>query len=471
MRSHASADELKRAPLGVRLHLHAMSTRAARALILLSLAACKGAQHPHAPAAGSATIDVGRSGFSLRGATADGTHTYVALGAAASSEAPTSTIEARTGTHVDWTTKVTGDAGVLAAAGDLVAVAVAGRGEHVGASEPYPQSIDHKELVVRGDPGVVLTTLDRATGNARFRVPVDGSEWSLVTSIATLGNDFIVGGSFAGSLRVANRVVTSAGGSDGFIARIRNDGQVMWLERLGGAGADAVQGVATDGKDHIAIAGTFTAGADILGEPLKPYDDRLPYADAFVAELDGNGARRWSQSFGGKGDESMAGVAIDARGDVIAAGTAREIVYIGGAQLDTQGEGDGVVVRYRENGEPGPAILLGGFDFDGLRAIAAVDDRVVVGGFFSGEMKLGPRTLTANGTQDAFVAALDPKGGVLASWQIAGEGREEIVSLSAMKGGFVAGVAHTATAKVDDDETLPAPADPVTGAALLVRGL
>ncbi|HSD87431.1 MAG TPA: hypothetical protein VLB44_07945 [Kofleriaceae bacterium] len=459
---------MKRAPLGVRSYL--ISTRASSAaVLLLSLAACKGARHPRVPAAGSETIDLGRSGLSLRAATGDGTHTYVALGPATATETPTSMIEARTGTHVDWTSKVTGDASVLVAAGDLVAVAVAGRGEHVGSSAPYPKPLD-KELVVRGDPGAVLTALDRATGAVRFRVPVDGSEWSLVTSIATLGNDVVIAGSFAGSLRVANSVVTSAGGSDGFVARIRNDGQVMWLERMGGAGADAVQGVATNGQDRIAIAGTFTAGADILGEPLKPYDERLPYADAFVAELDGNGARRWSQTFGGKGDESIAGVAIDARGDVIAAGSAREIVYIGGIQLDTQGEGDGVVVRYHEKGELGPAILLGGFDFDGLRAIAAVDDRVVVGGFFSGQMKLGERTLTAGGGDDAYIAELDPNGTVVTSWQITGEGREEIASLSAIRGGFIAGVAHTATAKIDD-ETLPSPSDPVTGAALIIRGL
>ena len=57
-------------------------------------------------------------------------------------------------------------------------------------------------------------------------------------------------------------------------------------------------------------------------------------------------------------------------------------------------------------------MLVGGLDFDGLRAIAAVGDKVVAGGFFSGSIKLGERTLTAGGGDDSFVAAFDSNGTV-----------------------------------------------------------
>ena len=108
-------------------------------------------------------------------------------------------------------------------------------------------------------------------------------------------------------------------------------------------------------------------------------------------------------------------------------------------------------------------------DFDGLRAIAAIDDRIVVGGFFSGEINLAGRKLTAGG-DDAFVAALDGNGTVLTSWHIGGDGREDLVSLSPNAGGFLAGITHTAAAKIDDD-ALPSPADPMSGAAIVLRGL
>jgi hypothetical protein len=121
-------------------------------------------------------------------------------------------------------------------------------------------------------------------------------------------------------------------------------------------------------------------------------------------------------------------------------------------------------------GEQAGAILIGGPDFDGISAITAVGDRVVVGGFFSGSMRVGDRTLSAGGGDDAWLAALDASGSVVRSWQVGGEGREEITALAPVGGGFVAGVAHSARAAVDD-HALPAPADPAAGAALLVRGV
>ena len=104
----------------------------------------------------------------------------------------------------------------------------------------------------------------------------------------------------------------------------------IWLIRLGGPGADTVQGVAASG-DRIAIAGTFAAGADLLGQPLPAFDDRSVAADGFVAELDATGARRWAQTFGGKADEAVAGVAIDAAGRIAVAASVRDTVSVAGA--------------------------------------------------------------------------------------------------------------------------------------------
>lgn len=420
-------------------------------LVFGVLIACKGPEHPRAPAAGSETLEVGRPGFSLRSVTGDGARMFVAL-----SSTSESVIEARRGTAIGWKADGRGPVEGLALAGPMLVVAEQTTGDGV-----------------RGDPAVTVRALDADAGKPAWSVTIDSTEWSLVTGMAALGNDVLVGGSFAGTLRIADKVVSSAGGSDGFVARISASGQLVWLVRLGGGGADAVQGVAT-AENRIAVAGTFTAGADLLGEPLAAYDERLPYADAFVAELDDKGTRRWSKTFGGKGDESVAGVAIDARGNVVVAANGREVIYVGSQHLVTGGDSDGVVVWYDRHGEQGPAVLVGGFDFEGLRAITAIDDRVVVGGFFAGTLKLGDRSLTADGKtgggDDAFLLELDSRGHMHTSWHIGGEGREDIVSLTHVPGGFIAGVTHTGSAKLDD-ATLPAPADPLSGAAIVKRGL
>lgn len=368
-------------------------------------------------------------------------------------------VEARRGTTVVWRADLEGSAGPIsvggAAGAATVFVALGGTGSLAGAA-------------VRGEPASAIVALDTATGVVRWRRAIEPSEWSLIGGLAASPDGgIVIGGSFSGSLRADARVVSSAGRSDGFIAKLTGAGAVTWLVRVGGLGADAVQGVAVRDA-RIAIAGTVAPGAELHGAVLPAFDERTPYADGFVAELDASGARVWSATFGGKLDDSVAGVAIDASGRIAIAGNARDTVHVGGADLVAQGPSDGVVAWWTKEGVASHAVLLGGLDFDGLRAITSVGDRIVVGGFFSGSLRLGDRTLTAGGGDDAFLATLDDHGAVLDSTSIGGPGREEISALSAFPGGIIAGVGHTAAAELGGVH-VDAPKDPLSGAALVIR--
>jgi hypothetical protein len=355
---------------------------------------------------------------------------------------------------IAWRTELEGYSGPIATGAGRVFATAGGTG-HVAGFE------------LRGEPGAAVVALDAATGAVAWKLAVDATEWSVISSIAALPDGVLVGGSFAGTLRIAERVVSSGGRTDGFVARMTAGGAVAWLIRIGGPGADAVQAIAAVG-DRIAVAGTFAAGADLLGRPLQPFDERSLAADGFVAELDPGGAPRWVQSFGGKADEAVAGVAIDAAGRIAVAASIRDTVHVGGGDHVADGPGDGMVAWWSPGGGAGAVTLLGGADFDGLRAIAAAGEHVVVGGFFSGALRLGDRPLTAGGGDDAFLAELDASGRVVTSWPVSGDGREEVTSLAALPGGFIAGVSHTAAASVGNDR-LPAPRDPLAGIALVVR--
>jgi hypothetical protein len=439
----------------------------------LALAACpgKGAERPRVPSAASSTVEVGRPGSTLRGVASDGATSFAAFAARgvtpASSDGtttpPSSTIEARRGATVAWKAGSAGTAGVLAIAGPLLVAAVEGAGT-LAVAGPTAAALE-----LRGDPGAVIAAFDHATGAVRWRLPVDSTQWALVSSISPLGNDVLVAGSFGGTLRIGASVVSSAGGSDGYVARVTSAGKLAWLVRLGGAGADAVQGVAAT-DNRIAIAGTFSVGAELHGTTLPSIDEKIPFGDAFVAELDAAGARKWTATFGSRADDAVAGVAIDSSGRIAVAATVHDTVQVGSATLLAQGAGDGLVVWYGNGGELGATSVLGGSDFDGLRSIVAVGDRIVVGGFFSGAIDLGGHAMTAGGGDDAFLAALDASGTVVSAWHVGGPGREDISSMGSLPGGFIAGVVHTAAANVDT-ATLAAPADPASGAALAIRGL
>jgi hypothetical protein len=425
------------------------------------LAACPAPRGPRAASITAQTLEIGRAGAVLSGIAGDGATVFAALTsaqpAAAMTGQPTAktALEAiKTDTTRTWRTELDGSGGPLAVSGPRVMAALGGTGTVAG-------------LSLRGEPGAAIAALDAATGAVAWKLAIDATEWSVIASLAATSDGVIVGGSFAGTLRIGPRVVSSAGKADGFVARLTAAGDAAWLVRVGGPGADAVQGVAAAG-DRIAIAGTFAAGADLLGLALPAFDERSPRADGFVAELDASGARRWARTFGGKADEAIAGVAIDAHGRIAVAGSARDTVHVGGADLVANGTADGLVAWWSSGGQAGAAVLLGGADFDGLRAIVAAGDHILVAGFYSGSLRLGDRALTAGGGDDAFLAELDASGSVVQAWPASGDGREEITALAAIPGGFIAGLAHTAAATVGD-AALPAPRDPLSSAAIVVR--
>jgi hypothetical protein len=434
------------------------ATRALAFPIALAACASPAPRSPAASAIAPRTLEIGRPGGLLSGVAGDAHTVFAALTTTADLGHPATTaIEALRAETPTWRAELDGSGGPLVVSAHRVIAALGGSGSAAG-------------IALRGEPGAALAALDAATGTPAWQLAIDATEWSVITSLAAIPDGVIAAGSFAGTLRIGDRVVSSAGKADGFVARIATTGPtagVAWLIRLGGPGADAVQGVAAAG-DRIAIAGTFTAGADVLGQPLAAFDDRSPASDGFVAELDSGGALRWAQSFGGKLDDAVAGVAIDARGAVAVAASVRGTLRVGGADVVARGPADALVAWWTADGAPGTAIQLGGSDFDGLRAIAAIGDRVVVAGFYSGAIQLGDRALAAAGGDDAFIAALDATGRVTEAWPISGDGREEITTLAAIPGGFVAGVTHTAAAMLDG-AALPAPRDPMTGAAILVR--
>ena len=458
---------------------------------------------PPPPAVAALTLEIGRAGGSLRGVAGDEAAIYAAItspvaaesatsgsttpasatfgdsatppagaanaGGPEAARAPTSAnpaqpaertvIEARRGGAVApaWRAELEGGGGPLARTGALVVATLTGTGAAAG-------------LPLRGSPGAVAVGLDAATGAVRWRLALDSSEWAVISAAsAAPGGAVVLGGSFGGTLRAGAKVVSSGGRADGFVARVSAAGQIELLVRMGGPGADEVRGVAAAG-DRLAIAGTFSAGADLLGTALDAFDARSPAADGFVAVLDAQAGRpRWAATFGGKLDDAVAGVAIDGRGRVAVAATARDVMHVGGRDLRAQGAADALVAWWSADGAPGPALLLGGRGFDGAAAITAAGDRVVVGVFFAGALRAGDRELAAVGGDDALLVALDGAA-VVGAWPAGGPGREEIAALAAVPGGVVAGVAHTAGVRVDG-ASLAAPADPLAGAALVVRAV
>jgi hypothetical protein len=363
-----------------------------------------------------------------------------------------------------WAWSAPASGGPVAAAGTRVIAAVVPR---AGATTI---AIGDRALATRGAPGAALIGLDAATGAVAWTLPVGATEWSVVAAIdGAPDGDAIAVGSFAGTLRAGDRVVTSAGSSDGFALRVDAAGAVRWLVRMGGASADGLSAVAfaPGSPDRLAVAGSITGNADFRGTALAARDPDAATTDAVVAALDPTGLPRWGRVHGGEGQDAAAGVALLADGSVALAATVREVVHAGGDLHVVRGASDTLVVVHAADGAPRGSTLIGGQDYDGARGlVVAPGDELVAGGWFSGTLRTPTGDVLAGGGDDAYVAHLSRDARIHAFDIVSGDGREEVAALGASAAGVAVAIGYTAATTVAGT-ALPAPADPGGGAAVV----
>ncbi len=353
------------------------------------------------------------------------------------------------GGTVAWTRPLGAAVGALALAGELAVVAVGGR-------EGTVPGLDGG---LRGEPGAALVALAADDGTVRWTVGAGSTRWTVVSAISGAGDGFLVTGSFAGTLRVGDRTVTAAGGSDGFVAAIDRAGAVRWLRRMGGDGADAIAAAATLGGGRVAIAGTFSGTAELGDSELVGVAERTLAADGFVAVLEADGRPVWTRVYGGAREDTCAGVAVLAGGAIAVAGTVRGEVDVAGRRLEARGAADGLVAVFAADASVTSAWLIGGDDFDAITAIGGSGDRLAVAGWWTGTLASGER---ADGVDDVFVATADAAGAtVIHAVQSAGPASATALTVTAA--GWLVAV-HAAQPTATGGDQRPA------GAALWFRG-
>jgi hypothetical protein len=269
------------------------------------------------------------------------------------------------------------------------------------ALEPYAPGTDPE---VECFDGVCDGAGQCAEGRLLAAFAYEGSGAKTIADLAVLGDgSVVVVGSFSGSLELGP--LQSAGGSDGFVARIGADGAVLWARVLEGLGDDRLTAVAPS-ANGVVVCGAMGGDASFAGADLPGAGG----ADIFLAGLDAAGERRWQQVFGGTADESCDAVAVSADGGVHFVASFAGHLTIGDQSFDAGGDTDMVVGRLDDE-KSGAYVLATAFGGAGAarpRAVAvAAGGGIVVAGAFNTEIVLGDDTLVTGGTSDIFLAALD----------------------------------------------------------------
>ncbi|TCC10137.1 alpha/beta hydrolase-fold protein [Kribbella soli] len=217
-----------------------------------------------------------------------------------------------------------------------------------------------------------------------------------------------------------------AGGTDVALTKYRADGSREWTRSLGTAGTERAYGVAVDADGRVVVTG-YTNG-DLDGAHAGNATD-----DAFAAQYDADGNRRWLTQFGvpGVADRSYS-VAID--------GTA---VYVGGYTKGAlgganQGDKDVFVARLDADGKQVWLRQTGSAGEDKGMSVAVSGGAVYLAGMTAGELG------TSAGGIDGFLARYSPNGDPVWTKQVGTAASDEVWGVAPDPAGGVYLTGYTA---------------------------
>jgi hypothetical protein len=148
------------------------------------------------------------------------------------------------------------------------------------------------------------------------RIGGTGNDVAQSVAVDGAGNVYIAG-TFEASVDFGGGAVTSAGGTDVYLASYTPAGAYRWARAFGSSSADGVGGVGVDSAGNVYMAGTLKGGADYGGGALNWSGS----SDLFVVSYTGAGAPRWGKAYGDGGYQATTGASVDATGNVYLSGT------------------------------------------------------------------------------------------------------------------------------------------------------
>jgi hypothetical protein len=219
------------------------------------------------------------------------------------------------------------------------------------------------------------------------------------------GNVYLGGRIFDGDIDFGGGMLT---GPNMFVVKLDSTGAHVWSATYGNGTLNAID-VSSAG---IAIGAHTSSSVDFGGGTITS----AGAADAVVAVLDSSGGHVWSAGYGDAGsNQAVAAIAIDAAGNVTAAGGTQGTVDFGGGPLMAT-TADLFLARFGPTGSHVFSQVIAG-SYSGGSSVFSVDPKldvgtnVVIAGEMRGSIDFGGGSLASNGQADIYVAVYDPATG------------------------------------------------------------
>jgi hypothetical protein len=162
-----------------------------------------------------------------------------------------------------------------------------------------------------------------------------------VHSIAAIGDQIIVAGSFSDHMTFGDKTLSSHGSDDVFLLCLDQTLQIIWYRHFGGAKKDRPSKIINIGNEII-LSGSFTSSISIGEKKLTASGSG---SDVFIIALDHNGNLRWMRSAGGESDDYPTCMIHGANDYIYLAGSFRQKFNMNQKTLQSVGEEDVFIGR------------------------------------------------------------------------------------------------------------------------------
>lgn len=217
-----------------------------------------------------------------------------------------------------------------------------------------------------------------------------------------LGNVYVTG-RFEGSTILFNQIqLSSFGPRDGFVAKLLPDGTLDWWKTTGGAGNETAYAVDVDDEGDVYWAGQFDAGMAVQNLTLTNAG-----LTAFMCKLNVNGNVVWLQAEDATGTSRSARLKVRNNGTVLLLLEFTGDYTVGGVTHTNAQGTDLAVVNFLPNGT---AMWSRIWENTSVMIGTALDEspqsRVLVGGWYWGNLTANGTTYPLQGGQDFFIGTL-----------------------------------------------------------------
>lgn len=175
----------------------------------------------------------------------------------------------------------------------------------------------------------------------QFSATISDQSSTKSLAVDASGNIFVAG-IFSGTLNVGSTLLTSAGNTDAFVAKLSSDGNTcLWSKKFGGVLADGAMGVGVDGTNNVYIAG-FYSDSMTVGSILLPIPGTM---GAYLAKYNTSGDFQWAKPAFSSGSDAALGLQVISDGSALICGRFNSTANFHGTQITSEGGFDLFVAK------------------------------------------------------------------------------------------------------------------------------